>query len=245
MERPGRPGVAEGGARPRLLVVGTAHVIDLSAPLRKLLGARSLDGVAVELDRERADVLLGGRADHGSSNAPLLARLWGILQRRLGAEIGGGDAGEEMKIAAAYARERNLPLFLIDDPIRQTFSVLLRSLSAKERVTLLAGAVVGLFVPARVVKGEVERYTERPEQFAEEIRQVSPTVARVLLDDRNEHMAERLAEIVRHGFLRLAVVVGDAHLPGLSAALARRGIEVDAVPFRELRGPTASSSSSS
>lgn len=221
----------------KLLLLGTAHVVDLEEPLRRLLTERPLDGVAVELDRERAEALLSPTAGPRSSRgAPLLARLWGRLQKRLGQEIGGGDAGEEMKIAAAVARERRLPLFLVDDPIRQTFATLLRTMPARERVSLLLGAVVGLFVPARVVSEEMDRYAEAPEEFTAEIRRVSPTVARVLLDDRNEHMAERLVQIRANGFRRVAVVVGDAHVPGLSAALARRGVPVESVPFRELRG---------
>lgn len=229
-----------------MLLLGTAHVIDLAAPLRQVLRARPLDAVAVELDAERAQMLFSADADQRKGHGgPLLARLWGHLQRRLGAEIGGGDAGEEMKIAASIARERNLPLFLVDDPIRQTFAHLLRSMPVKERVTLLVGAVVGLFIPARVVSQEVDRYTDEPEAFANELRRVSPTVARVLIDDRNEHMADRLAHLRGQGFARIAVVVGDAHVPGLSAALTRRGVPVDSIPFRELRGLTAPSSSPS
>ncbi len=229
-----------------MLLLGTAHVVDLAAPLRTVLSQRALDGVAVELDRERADALFAGPGGRPASRgAPLLARLWARLQRRLGEEIGGGDPGEEMKIAASLAHERGLPLFLIDDPIRLTFAHLLRSMPAKERVTLVASAFFGLFVPARVVSEEMDRYTDRPEDFAEELRRASPTVARVLLDDRNEHMADRLAHLRGQGFGRLAVVVGDAHVPGLSAALARRGVPVETIPFRELRtirGPSPSSS---
>ncbi len=236
------------GAPPavRLLLLGTAHVVDLAEPLRRVLADRPLDGVAVELDPERAHALFAGGPDRGvARGTPLLARLWGHLQRRLGEEIGGGDPGEEMKIAAAVARERRIPVFLVDDPIRLTFARLIRTMPAKERVTLLLGAFVGLFVPARVVKGEMERYTEEPGAFTEEIRRVSPTVARVLLDERNEHMADRLAQLRSQGFARLAVVVGDAHLPGLTGALERRGVPVEAISFRELRtlrGPSSSSS---
>ncbi len=225
------------------MLLGTAHVVDLAGPLRSVLSQRPLDGVAVELDQERAAALFSeGHDRRPARDVPLLARLWGHLQRRLGEEIGGGDPGEEMKIAATLARERGLPLFLIDDPIRRTFANLVRSMPAKERVTLLLGALMGLFVPARRVSEEMDRYAERPEEFAEEIRRASPTVARVLLDDRNEHMAERLSQLRGEGFGRLAVVVGDAHVPGLSAALARRGVPVESIPFRELRtirGPSS------
>jgi len=221
-----------------VLLLGSAHVVDLGEPIRRRLSDRVLDGIAVELDPERAAALLGpSRSGRQARGVPLLARLWGSLQRRLGAELGGGTAGEEMKVAAGVARERNLPLFLIDDPIRATLANLLAALPLRERVQLLVGAFVGLFVPAKVVAREMDRYADDPAEFASELRQASPTLAKVLLDDRNEHMADRLASLRAGGYGRLAAVVGDAHLPGLTAALKRRGVPVEAVAFRDLRAP--------
>jgi pheromone shutdown protein TraB len=229
-----------------VLLLGAAHVVDLATPLRSTLGDRVLDGVAVELDRERAEALFASDPGRRSgSGVPIFARLWSLVQRRLGAEIGGGAPGDEMKVAVTVARERNLPVFLIDDPIRATLLTLVRTMPFKERVALLFGALVGLFVPARVVEREMDRYTEDPDQFTSEMRRASPTIARVLIDDRNEHMADRLAALRGQGYGRMAVVVGDAHLPGLSAALGRRGIPVESIPFRDLRqvkGPSPSSS---
>ncbi len=223
-----------------VLLLGAAHVVDLEAPLRRELAARPLDGVAIELDAERAASLLSDSAGPRSGGgAPLFARLWSRVQRRLGAEIGGGEPGAEMKVAARVARERNLPLFLIDDPIRATLIELMRTMPFKERVALLVGAVAGLFVPARAVRHEMDRYAERPAEYLSALRQASPTLARVLLDDRNEHMAERLAVLRHRGYGRMAVVVGDAHLEGLRAALGRRGVPVEVIPFQRLRGATA------
>jgi len=230
-----------------VLLVGAAHVVDLAGPIRRVLADRVLDGIALELDPERADALFApGEGHRGKARGiPLVARLWGHLQRRLGAEIGGGGAGEEMKVAAAVARERALPLFLIDDPIRATLASLLTSMPFRERVSLLFGAVVGVFLPSRVVEREMDRYVEDPAEFATELREASPTLAKVLLDDRNEHMADRLALLRARGYGRVAAVVGDAHVPGLTEALRRRGIPVEALAFRDLRAATASSSSSS
>ncbi len=230
-----------------VLLVGAAHVLDLDAPLRRALGARVLDGIAVELDAERAQALLNppARGRRPARGVPLIARLWGHLQHRLGAELGGGGAGAEMKVAAAVAGERSVPLFLIDDPIRATLASLLAALPLRERVLLLASAFAGLFLPSGVVGREVDRYAEDPEGFAEEIRRASPTLAKVLIDDRNEHMADRLVSLRARGYGRVAVVVGDAHLPGLAAALRRRGVPVEAIPFRELRAATGPSSSPS
>ena len=228
-----------------VLLIGAAHVVDLARPLRELLNERTLDGIAVELDAERADALLAPEGRRPRGGGPLFARLWSVLQRRLGAEIGGGVPGAEMKAAALVARERSLPLFLVDDPIRSTLVRLVRAMPFKERVLLLASAVIGLFLPARVVERAIDRYVDAPDDYTAELRQVSPTLARVLIDDRNEHMADRLAELRHRGYGRIAVVVGDAHLSGLRAALGRRGIPTESVPFRELRAAKGRAPSSS
>ncbi len=223
-----------------VLIIGAAHVVDLREPLRRILLSRTLDAVAVELDADRAQAILrpqeGPRSGGGG---PVFLRLWAMLQRRLGRELGGGIAGAEMRAAAEVAGERRLPLLLIDDPIRDTLGRLLGSLSLKERVALLGGAIVGLFLPSRFVSHQIEEYNAAPGDYLDEVRQAYPTIARVLLDDRNDHMAARLAEARRNGFGRVAAVVGDAHVSGLAAALARRGIPAETVPLARLLAPTA------
>lgn len=221
-----------------VLLLGAAHVVDLEGALRRRLVTRPLDAVAVELDAERAEALLAPTPPAAGSRreVPLLLRVWGHLQRRLGADIGGGIAGAEMLAAARIAKERALPLLLIDDPIRETMPRLLAALSVRERLGLLVGAVVGLVIPSRVVRGQIDRYNEAPAPFLEEVRRAYPGVARVLLDDRNEHMADRLVAARARGLGRIAAVVGDAHVPGLSAALQRRGVPTEQVPLAELVG---------
>ncbi|HEY1198490.1 MAG TPA: TraB/GumN family protein [Thermoplasmata archaeon] len=229
-----------------VLVLGSAHVVDLSEPLRRILSERVLDAIAVELDAERAQSLMSPDGPGRSSgSSPLFARLWGVVQRRLGSEIGAGVPGAEMKVAIGVARNRSLPVFLIDDPLRVTLANLVRSMSFKERVTLLVSGLVGLFLPSRLVTREMDRYAESPNEYTEELRRASPTMARVLLDDRNEHMADRLVSLRQQGYGRMAAVVGDAHLEGLRTALARRGLPSEVVRFSELRAATAPSPGSS
>jgi pheromone shutdown protein TraB len=220
---------------PPILVIGVAHVVDLGAPLRKVLGTRPLDGIAVELDMDRFRALSApaGSTPSGGSGAPVLIRLWGMVQRRLGDELGVG-AGAEMRTAAEIAMERRLPVLLIDDPIRETLFRLLHSLSLKERVALFAGAIVGLFLPGELVGRQLDAYQAEPASYTDELRRAMPGVAKVLLDDRNEHMADRLAEARGRGITRIAAVIGDAHLAGLCEALERRGIGSERIPFSEL-----------
>ncbi|HKS59619.1 MAG TPA: TraB domain-containing protein [Thermoplasmata archaeon] len=223
-----------------VLLLGSAHVLDMDAPLRRALSGRKLDGIAVELDRERAEIILqpdGGQ--RRSRGGPLIFRLWAMLQRRLGDALGSGVGGE-MRVAAEVAREWRLPLYCIDDPIRETIARLLASLSMRERLELLVGGLVGLFLPSRVVKDQVSHYAQQPQEQLSEMRRAFPSVARVLLDERNEHMAARIERIRAEGSPRLAVVVGDAHLLGLATALLGRGLLVETLSLAQLTAPRAS-----
>ena len=228
-----------GVTNPELLVVGAAHVLDLSVPLRATLEGQALEGIAVELDAERAATLLASAPGKGTPRhrIPLLLRLWAMLQKRLGEQLGIG-VGAEMRVAAQLAREWHIPLFLIDDPVRQTVGRLLASLSMRERVQLVIGGLFGLFIPAGVVEGQIEEYSRASEEYLLEVRRLYPTVARVLLDERNEHMADRLAAIRAQGVGRVAAVVGDAHVGGLSDALNRRGIPTRRVSLAQLTRAT-------
>jgi pheromone shutdown protein TraB len=228
-----------------VLLVGTAHVVDLGAALRRTLEGRALQGIAVELDAERARALLGppdAGARGGRTGAPLLLRLWAALQRRLGQEIGVG-AGAEMRAAAALAQEWRIPLLLIDDPIRETLARLVRGLSVRERFSLIAASLVGIFLPTRIVEAQIGAYRKEPAPLLEQMRSEFPGVTRVLVDERNEHMAERLVQLRGRGFVRVAAVVGDAHVPGLAEALRRRTVPVEVVRFGQLE-PTARSAGS-
>jgi len=222
----------------RIVLLGSAHVVDLSGPIRDRLSALPLQAVALELDAERAAVLEepSNATSRRRGSVPPLIRLWGMLQRRLGAELGQG-AGGEMRAAAQFAKEKRIPIFLIDDPFNLTVRRLLGSLSPSERVRLLLGAVLGLVIPARSVKRELDHYSEAPTDYTDQIRSTFPTVARVLIDERNEHMAGRLEELWRRGIRQIAVVVGDAHVAGLAEALRKRQLPVETVSFGELRPP--------
>lgn len=225
-----------------ILLLGVAHVVDLEKGLREALMDRPLDGVALELDAERAQhVLSDAPAEPSGGGSPIFLRLWAHMQKRLGDEMGAG-AGGEMRTAAGIAKERSLPIFLIDDPIRETLRKLIASMSFKERISLVLGGILGLVIPTRFVADQLEDYNEAPGDYLDAVRQAYPSVARVLLDDRNEHMADRLGSLRAKGYGRVAAVVGDAHVPGLTEALRKRGIPVESISFAKLQGSKASGS---
>ncbi len=237
-----------GGSPPpgAVLLVGVAHVLDVKAGLNRVLSSFSPTAVAVELDPERA-ALLRERARERSlppeerrpprSGGPLLFRLWGHLQERLARDMG-VLAGGEMLEVAEFASRAGLPTYLVDDPLRETAPRLLASLSGRERVRLLFSTLAAFVIPTGLIKGSLEDYAEGRDDLLAALRKSYPGVTRVLVDERNEHMAGRLATLARQT-PRVAAALGDAHLPGVSELLRRAGLTVSVVHLEELAAPPA------
>ena len=227
-----------------VLLLGVAHVIDLKAPLQRVLAEYSPTAVAVELDPERAQAMKERQAELAlppeqrkprAKGGPLLFRLWAHLQERLAGSMG-VLPGSEMLEVAEFARGAGLPTYLIDDPIRQTAPRLLASLSRKERLRLLLSTLAAFLLPLGWFRGSVEEYAQQRGELLETLRRSYPGLARVLVDERNEHMAQRLTWL-SHETPRLAVALGDAHLPGISELLRRAGVNVRLLHLEELTRP--------
>jgi pheromone shutdown protein TraB len=235
-----------GGSFPpgAILLVGVAHVLDVQAGLQRVLSSFAPTAVAVELDPERAALLKErarertlppGQRPPARTGGPLLFRLWGHLQERLARDMG-VLAGGEMLQVADYASRAGLPTYLVDDPLRETAPRLLASLSGRERLRLLLSTLAAFVIPTGLMKGSLEDYAEGREDLLAALRRSYPGLTRVLVDERNEHMAARLASLARET-PRVAAALGDAHLPGVSEILRRAGLTVSVVHLEELAAP--------
>ena len=78
----------------------------------------------------------------------------------------------------------------------------------------------------------MERYQEEGESFIEDAGKSFPTLKKVLIDDRNIHMAKNLRELEEKHETVLALV-GDGHIPGMSELLKDR--ELKLIRLKEVR----------
>jgi pheromone shutdown protein TraB len=204
-----------------IVLLGVAHVIDLKEKLTAALKEFKPNAIAIELDPDRLRALLekaqGGNKGPLGRDIPFTMRLWAHMQDRLASQLG-DVPGSEMLLALDVSKDLKVPLVLIDDPLSTVAPRLINGLSPKERVLLLVSSVVAFITPSKVVKKELEHYSESREDYVQAMRAQFPTVARVLLDERNVHMAERL-KLLSKQFERIAVVLGDAHVAGIESLL--------------------------
>lgn len=220
-------------------VVGTAHVSRHSVDeVRDVIARVAPDVVCVELDPTRLDALTREHAFRDldifkvireGRTLYLLAHLaLSAYQRRVGARLG-VKPGAELLAAVEAARARGIPVELIDREINATLTRTWRNLGLWQRATLLASVVVG-FEPADAPEprrppprdeAEAIEQLKEPQALSEvlaELGRALPQLKAPLIDERDQYMASKLAEIGR-AHRRVVAVVGAAHVPGIAAEL--------------------------
>lgn len=213
-----RRSLSELGApqRPRIVLIGVAHVFDIRDKVREIIMRESPKTVALELDSARLEALLSREELPG--NEPFLYQLLARFQKNLAKEFG-SEVGSEMIAAAGAAKEVGARIALIDMDAANLFSTLRRAMSIREKVMLLVGVFLAFFTKRSTVEKEMARYSKDEVGFFHEIQRSYPTIMKILIEDRNRFMAQRLREISAEAS-PIVAVVGDGHITGMEALLS-------------------------
>ena len=217
-----------------ITLVGVGHVFEISEQVKDVIRTRRPEVVCLELDAGRYSALLNRGAPR---SIPLQYRLLAYFQKRM-AEKFGTEVGEEMMAAAQAAQEIGAGVALIDVDANRMFAELWRKMSFKERVNLLGGAFMGIFIPKERVEKEIVQYEQNSDEYIRSMGEGFPTIKEVLIDDRNRYMAQQLTTLSQQ-HSNIVAIVGDGHIPGLLEAL--KGVEVSVIRLKELRSGTISS----
>ena len=216
----------------RVTLLGTAHVSRASADqVRRLLETEPFDAVAVELCPSRYQALLDpdalarmdlfGVIRQGRVAMVVASLALGAYQQRLADQFG-IEPGAEQRMAIAQARERHLPVVLVDREIGVTLKRVAANLGWWRRLELFSGLLAALVSHEKVSEAEVERLKEGDvleTSFAEFARD-RQDLYQPLIDERDRYMAARLREeISREGHGRILAVLGAGHLKGVARYL--------------------------
>lgn len=218
---------------PLITLIGTGHVFDIGKRVREEIRLRAPQVVGVELDAPRYHALRDRNKDR--TGVPIVYRLLADFQTRIANQYG-VEAGDEMLAAADEARELNVPLALIDKDAQQTFARLRKEMGFGEKMRLVGSAFVGILpiLPGKSIEKQVDEMQDNYAAYFEEMGKKFPTLKRVLLDERNVHMASALAEMSRTQE-RVVAVIGDGHVDGIAAILEQQGLPVEMVRLKQLR----------
>ena len=202
----------------RLRLAGTVHVDPRAAVfVRDTILRLRPEVVALELDRSRLLALeKPGSARATGSLGPSYLGL--VLLERFAGRLTGSAPGTEMLRALEAARSVGARVELIDLPISATVEGL-RSLPLKEKLRVAIDSVAGIATLPFGRQGLLG-LTENIQEQVVAFRSRYPNLSRLLLDRREEHMVERLQDIMDASSGLVVGVVGFGHLASLKKGLA-------------------------
>ncbi len=216
----------------KYFVVGTAHVSQKSVDeVRHVIEEIQPDVVCVELCKSRHDALTKDSAFRDldvfkvvreGKGLYLLAHLaLSSYQRRIGASLG-VKPGAELLAAVTAARDKNIPVELIDRDINVTLKRTWANLGLWKRSMLLSSLLVGW------ESGKGEPVTEKtvedlkdPKALSEILTELGTAVPEVkgpLVDERDQYLVSKMTE-AGAGKRKVVAVVGAAHVPGMKQQL--------------------------
>ena len=212
-----------------IIIVGTAHVSAKSvAEVNEVIERERPDVVAVELCRKRLESIKKKVPDElsakdllkGNIYVLLVQWLLAFLQRRIGSSFG-IDPGAEMLSAVEAAERMGVPIALVDRNIGITMNRLWMGMGIIEKFKILFTVFSSIFQVSKIEEElDLEKITQDDVVFdlIEEMRKLSPSIARFLVDERDAYMSYQLLKL-RDAGRKVVVVVGAGHKPGITRYL--------------------------
>ncbi len=214
----------------KIKIIGTSHISPESLKkVEKTILKDEPKIVAVELDHKRLIALLQKKKQKLTFRdirrigfkGWVFAQAGAWAERKLGAKVG-VTPGAEMLKAIATAQQIGAKVALIDQDIEVTLKKFSKGITWKEKWTFLKDIIKGIF--GKGIKFDLAKVPSQKliKKLISEVKKKYPTVYRILVLERNEYMAKKLAHIAHHyPDEKIIAVVGAGHETEMKALLKK------------------------
>jgi pheromone shutdown-related protein TraB len=214
-----------------IILVGTSHVSTESVnEIKELVEKYNPVIIGIELDENRLKSLLSDKSNKKNRKSLsmlkevglfgyLFAQLAGFVQDKVGDSLK-VDPGTDMLAAYNFAKEKEIPIALIDLDIRKTLKKLSK-LSFRKKVSMFKRILFSGFKKENKEKLNFDPSKAPSDDFVVEainiFRKEVPELYKILIEDRNKYMAQKLFEISKLNNFEdnILAVVGAGHVEGM------------------------------
>jgi len=215
-----------------IVLVGTAHVSKKSAELvKKIIEEENPEIVGVELDDQRYRNLVNETSwretdisriiKEGKTYVFLASLLLSGFQKRIGEKVG-TSPGREMLEAINIAREKNIPVALLDRDISITMKRALASAGFFEKIKIFYSLFFSVFFqPEEVDRKKIEELKRKDalNALVQELAREMPSAKKALVDERDLFIANRILD---QNAQKIVVVIGIGHMEGVKKFLDKK-----------------------
>ncbi len=205
-----------------IILIGTSHIaVESLTKIETAFNRHSPDIVAVELCAARLDALLSGNKTRPGwkdikrigVKGYLFAMLGAWAERKLGESVG-MSPGEDMLKAVNLASQKHIPVALIDQNIEVTLREFSKHLSWTEKWRFIVDITKAAFSRKQSMPFDLRTVPSAKvvKRLTGQVKDRYPNIYRVLVTDRNEYMAKKLAAIMRTEQEKtILAVIGAGH----------------------------------
>ena len=222
-----------------IILVGTAHISkDSVKEVKDAIEKYKPDVVAVELCEKRYEAIT--KKDQWE-NTPITSLLksdkaylvlaqtfLSSIQRKLGKEYG-VEPGSEMIAAIDESKKQDIEVALVDRDISVTLKRAWRKMGIREKFRLAWEFMKALFGYDEEELEELDLKELMKQDvisaMMKEFGEIAPSVATVLIHERDEYIAKRIQDESKKG--KVLAVVGAGHIEGIKNHLGKKILDVD------------------
>ncbi len=229
-----------------IYLIGTAHISENSVfEVENTILSKNPDAICIELDEDRFRKMVGLNnteyekspnilelIKNGDLGLYIIHHTLGSFQKELGDKLG-INPGSEMKRAFEISKILDKPIYLIDRPVNITLKRVINSLTLKEKIKLIMEIFDDNKEGMELNEHTIREMVGNAELFMEILKEQSPTIYNVLVDERDRFMAKNLFEISK-SYDKVVAVVGAGHVKGIGNYLKKlENNEID-IDIKEL-----------
>ena len=212
-----------------LTLIGSSHISPESVKeVKTTILEIKPEFVAIELDKGRLLALLGKKRKLKLKDIRqigvggfMFAMLGSWFEEKLGKMVG-TKPGSEMKVAVVGAAKIGAKVALIDQEIKVTLQKLLKTITWREKFRFVSDLIKGLVTRKAQIEG-LEDFDLRKvpgdeliEKMVAVVKERYPSFYKVLIEDRNKYMVNKLKKIMDiNPDKKIVAVVGAGHVKGM------------------------------
>lgn len=221
-----------------LKIIGTSHIAKQSVnEIKEAIQEGKPDLIALELDTQRAIAIFQKeKTKIGLAQIKMIgvkgylfAKIGQYVQQKLGKMVRVAP-GSEMKTALTLAKQNDIKVALIDQPIQITLKKFSQRLTWKEKFRFLTDAIKGLIFPKKQLqelglnKFDLRKVPKKEFiiKMMKMLQQRYPSIYKTLVADRNKYMVKKLVKLLReYSDKNILVIVGAGHVEGMNELLLK------------------------
>jgi len=212
-----------------ITLVGTGHVFKIAEQVRFIVKNIWPDAVLVELDASRYGAITADTVNESEDGgSPWAYRKMAKYQRRMAEEYD-SQVGSEFIAAVETGRMLGVAVEFIDKDASLTMKEMWDEMPFRERMRFSLSMFADRFRSRRKADVMIQEFAENEDEYFSEMRKRYPTLVRKLIDERNDHMSEKIKEAMKR-YESIVVVTGDGHVEGIA-----RSLEGEAGSIRKIR----------